>query len=133
MALEVVMKPATVAQMTVRACGAVLIVLGILIWTGHFDQFTDVHKFFGIVLVLGLWTLAFLGARAGVPTGLVVVAVVWGLIAPALGLTQENILVGGWHWVVQVLHLLIGLGAIGLAERLGSMIKARPTPAARLA
>jgi hypothetical protein len=127
------MKPVRVAQMTVRACGAALILLGVLIWTGHFDNFIPAHKFFGIVLVLGLWTLAFLGARAGVPTGLVVVAVAWGLIAPALGLTQENILTGGWHWVIQVLHLLIGLGAIGLAERLAMMIKARPAPAARLA
>lgn len=122
-AVEVLMKPATIAQMTVRVCGVVLVVLGVLIWTGHFDQVIGVHKFFGIVLVLGLWTMAFLGARAGLPIGLVVVAFAWGLVAPVLGLTQENILTGAWHWVIQIIHLLIGLGAIGLSERLAMMIK----------
>jgi hypothetical protein len=122
------MRPVTVAQMTVRLCGVVLILLGVLLWTGHFDQVKDVHKLFGIVLVLGLWALAFIGVRSGLPIGLVAVSFVWGLIAPALGLTQENILTGGWHWLIQMSHLLIGLGAIGLAELLGSRIKAG-TPA----
>ncbi|HEY1456702.1 MAG TPA: hypothetical protein VGG31_09395 [Candidatus Dormibacteraeota bacterium] len=122
------MKLATVAQWTVRICGLVLIVLGALIWTGHGDQLVDVHETFGILLVIGLWTLAFLGARAGLPVGLVVVAFVWGLIAPALGLTQANILNNGWHWVIQVIHLLIGLGAIGIAEQLGRRIR-KATPA----
>ena len=35
-----------------------------------------------------------------------------------LGLTQALLLNGSAHWIVQVLHLLVGLGAIGLAEML---------------
>jgi hypothetical protein len=125
------MRLATAAQWTVRGSGVVLIVLGAVIWTGHGDQLVDVHMTFGILLVLGLWTLAFLGARAGLPVGLVVVAFAWGLIAPALGLTQANILNNGWHWVIQVIHLLIGLGAIGIAEQLGRRIRmAAPAGAA---
>jgi hypothetical protein len=54
---------------------------------------------------------------------------VWGLIAPILGLTQANILTGNFHWVIQVIHLLIGIGAMGWGERLAIAIKAR-TPVA---
>ncbi|HYM97154.1 MAG TPA: hypothetical protein VET26_07630 [Candidatus Sulfotelmatobacter sp.] len=124
------MRLVTVAQMTVRICGLLLILLGVLLWIGNFDQLKDIHKLLGIILVLGLWTLAFIGARSGVPLGFVVVAVAWGLIAPIVGLTQEGILTGGAHWVIQVIHLLIGLGAIGISERLARMIKGRaPAPA----
>ncbi len=113
----------TPVHMTLRISGLLLILLGLAIWTGRADQVIPVLEFLGFVLVLSLWTLAFFAARAGVPIGLVAVAAVWGLIAPILGLTQANLLVGGWHWTIQVLHLLIGLGAIGLGERLALEIR----------
>lgn len=123
------MKLATVAQMTIRISGVLLLALGVFIWTGNFDQLTPYHRILGFVLVIALWALSFLAARAGVPIGLVVAAVVWGLIAPIVGLTQTSILTGGFHWVIQVIHLVIGLGAIGWGERLGQAIKSG-TPAA---
>ncbi|MEO8745328.1 MAG: hypothetical protein ABI334_02500 [Candidatus Dormiibacterota bacterium] len=120
-----VMKAVTIAQMTVRVAGVLLVLLGIYIWTRNGDQVIPVHEFLGFVLVLGLWTLAFIAARAGVVVGLVVAGFVWGLIAPVLGLTQDNLLTGNYHWAIQVVHLVIGLGAIGIAERLAMEIKAR--------
>jgi hypothetical protein len=57
------------------------------------------------------------------------VAIVWGLVVPILGLNQDRLLVGSAHWVIEVLHLLVGLGAVGLAERLARAIKARQAPA----
>jgi hypothetical protein len=119
------MRLATVAQMTVRACGVVLILLGILFWTGNADFLQPVHTILGLLLVLGLWTLAGIGARSGAPPGLVVTGFVWGLIVPVLGLSQTKILTGDAHWIVQVIHLLFGLGAIGIAEQLGWSIRAR--------
>ncbi len=108
----------TVVHMTLRISGVLLILLGLTFWTGNALQLIPVHEFLGFVLVLSLWTLAFLGARAGVPRGIVIAAVAWGLIAPILGLTQANLLTGNWHWVIQVLHLLVGLAAIGTGEGL---------------
>lgn len=125
------MKVVTIAQMTVRVAGVLLLLIGSLIWTGHGDQIIPVHELIGFVLVLGLWTLAYSAARAGVTAGLVVLAFAWGLIAPALGLTQVDLVTGGLHWIIQVIHLLVGLGAIGIAEGLGVMIKARRAAPAR--
>jgi hypothetical protein len=123
------MKLATVAQMTIRISGVLLLALGVFMWTGNFDQLIPYHRILGFVLVIALWVLSFLAARAGVPIGLVVAAVVWGLIAPIVGLTQTSILTGGFHWVIQVIHLVIGLGVIGWGERLGQVMKSR-TPVA---
>ncbi len=117
---------ATVAQMLVRFTGVILIILGILFWTGSALTLVPVHMLLGIVLVLSLWTLAVLAARAGVPLGPVLLATVWGLIVPILGVTQTQLLPGSAHWVIQALHLLIGLGAMGQAERLAARIKATP-------
>jgi hypothetical protein len=113
----------TVAQMLVRLCGVVLIILGLLFWTSNALLLIPVHILFGIVLVLSLWTLAILAARAGLPPALVAPAVVWGVIVLLLGLTQDQLLPGSAHVVIKVLHLLVGLGAIGLAERLARGIK----------
>ncbi len=116
----------TVAQMLVRFTGVLLIILGILFWTGNALTLIPVHMLLGFVLVLSLWTLAVLAARAGVPLGPVVLAVVWGLIVPILGVTQGQLLPGSAHWVIQALHLLVGLGAMGQAEGLAARIKAVP-------
>ena len=115
----------TTAQMLVRLCGLALLTLGLLFWTGNARGLVPLHMLLGLVLVLALWVLAGLAARAGVPLGLVALAVAWGLIVPALGLTQDQLLPGSAHWAIQVLHLLVGLGAIGQAEGLAARIKAR--------
>lgn len=117
------MKWATVAQMTIRISGVLLLALGVFIWTGNFDQLIPYHRVLGFVLVIALWTLSFLAAREGVPIGLVAAAVAYGLIAPVVGLTQTTVLTGGLHWVIQVIHLLIGLGAVGWGEGLGQAIR----------
>jgi hypothetical protein len=44
---------------------------------------------------------------------------------PILGVTQSGLLPGDYHWVIQALHLAVGLGAIGLAEELARRIKRR--------
>ena len=53
--------------------------------------------------------------RGGI--GLAIGAFVLGLITLAVGLTQQQILPDpSVHWIVQVIHLLLGLSAIGMGE-----------------
>ncbi len=117
----------TAAQMLLRFAGLLALILGVLFWTGNGGPLVPVHMLLGIVVVLSLWTLAFLGTRAGVNWGLVVLAVLWGLLVVALGMVQRGLLLGNLHWIVQALHLLIGLAAIGQGEALGARIKRRQT------
>src|SRR6266849_517983 len=109
---------ATSVHMSIRVSFVLVILLLLAIWTGRADAIIPVHEFLGFVIVLSLWTLAFLAARAGVQRGVVVAGFAWGLIAPILGLTQANLLTNNWHWIIQILHLLVGLAAIGTGEGL---------------
>ena len=115
----------TAIQMGIRAVWLVQLVLGVLFWTGNALGLVDLHQLLGILLVLALWTQAVLAARAGVEPRLVAVAAVWGLIVPIVGLTQTNLLNGSAHWVIQVIHLLLGIGLLAMAENLATRAKAR--------
>jgi hypothetical protein len=119
------MRTITGIQMGIRVLGVVQLALGILFWTGNALGLVDLHQFIGILLVLALWTQAALAHRAGVPGGVVAGAAVYGLIVPIVGLTQRELLPGSAHWVIQVIHLLLGIGLIGLAENLAIRAKAR--------
>ncbi len=115
----------TIMQWLVRLTGALQIVLGAFIWTGAADALIATHIVSGSVLLLALLALAVVAACAGVQPGFVALATVWALVVLILGLTQERLLPGPAHWVIQVLHLLLGLGAIGQAENLARRIKMR--------
>ncbi|MBK9710891.1 MAG: hypothetical protein IPO81_06055 [Kouleothrix sp.] len=121
----------TVIQLLVRLVGLAVLVLGVLFWTGNALQFLPVHMLLGLALVILLWALAGLAARAGVHPGAVALAIGWGLLVPALGITQSRLLPGSAHWVIQALHLLVGLGAIGQAEGLARRIARAQAPAAQ--
>jgi hypothetical protein len=118
----------TVAHVLIRFTGLLQIVLGLLFWTGNALSLIPIHMLVGLVLVLSLWTLAFLAARAGVHPGFVALAAIWGLVVPILGFTQAQLLPGDTHWVIEILHLLLGLGAIGQGEGLAARIKRARAP-----
>ena len=107
---------ATYLRMLTRLTGAIQIVLGVLFWSGYALSLISIHMLVGLTLVLGLWALSWLAAASGASLGSVVLAVAWGMVVPVLGLTQTQLLPGSDHWVIQVVHLLVGLGAIGMAE-----------------
>jgi hypothetical protein len=120
----------TAIQMAIRAVGVVQLLLGLAFWTGNLLGLVDLHQLLGILLVLGLWTQAALAHRAGVPAAMVAGAAVFGLIVPIVGLTQRELLPGSAHVVIEVVHLLLGLGLLGLAENLAVRAKARLAPVA---
>lgn len=121
---------ATALQILIRVCGVLLLILGTLFWTGHAEFLIPLHETIGITLVLALWILAVLAGLSGVNVGFVALAIAWGLVVPILGLTQDRLLPGPAHWLSQVLHLLLGIGAIGQAENLARRMRrtARPAP-----
>jgi hypothetical protein len=105
-------------QWLIRLCAVVQVTLGALFWTGNAYTLLPLHMLTGIVLVLGLWVQASLAARAGLGFGVAALAFVWGLLVVGLGMTQDSLLSGDLHWLIKVVHLLVGLGAVGLAESL---------------
>lgn len=113
----------TVAQMIVRLFGLILLALGITFWSGHALQLVNTHMLIGVLFVLALWTLAGIAAAAHQSGGFVALGFVWGIVVLALGMTQRTLMPGSGHWVIQVLHLLVGLAAMGIGENLAKRIK----------
>jgi hypothetical protein len=110
--------PVFVTRIVARAIALVQVALGILVWTGHGDPFIPLHIAVGLLLVLDLWAAVALGLRSGAPIGLAVLALAWSIGMPAFGLLQGNLVPGPAHVAVQVLHLVVGLAAVGLVEAL---------------
>jgi hypothetical protein len=119
---------ATVLQMLIRIGGLLLLLLGALFWSGHALSLVSLHMLVGLLFVLCLWGLAGVGLRAGAPLGLAALVAGWGALVVALGLTQDSLLPGSSHWVVRLVHLLVGITAIGLAEVLGGRIRRQASP-----
>jgi hypothetical protein len=115
-------KSLAIARIVVIVAGIAQLVLGSLFWAGIGTNLIHVHETIGGVFVLSLLTLAVLAARAGAPMGLVVLVVVWSIVLPFVGVGQTSVLVGSLHWIVQTVHLLLGLAAIGLASVLASRV-----------
>ena len=111
-----------VAVATLIGCGALLVALGIVIWTGNGDQLIPLHVAIGVVLVLTLWIVCGLAARSRVPTGTVAFAAAWGVLVVVLGLVQEELVPGDLHWTIQVLHVGISMGAIWWGRRLVGLV-----------
>ena len=118
-----------ITRMLVRITGLLQLVLGVLFWLKIGQPLIPVHILSGLIMVLGLWFIAIMAGRSGASVWMVVLAVVWGLIVFGLGMSQAKIMLGPAHWVIQVVHLLIGIGAIGLAEGLAMKIKTPSVPA----
>ena len=116
---------ATIIQILIRLVWLILLVLGILVWAGHNQPWVPAHEWLGVAFIILLWALVYLGVRRGAAPGLVAIVFLWSLVVLAVGLTQTGILTGSSHWIIQVLHALVGLVAIGLAEALGARIKGR--------
>jgi uncharacterized membrane protein YuzA (DUF378 family) len=110
-------------QNLIRLLGVVLIVLGILFWTGHSFQLVPLHTRLGETLAALLIILAILGIVSRLNPGLTIGAIVWGLLVVFFGMNMARMLPGPAHEVIRVLHFLIGLGAIALAESLGVRIR----------
>ncbi len=111
------------AQAVLFVSTAAQLAAGAVIWSGEADQLIPVHILIGIVLVLSLWTIAAIAARSGVSAQLIAAAVAWSIVAAILGTTQERILEGDWHWTIQAVHLLVGIGVAVWGRALVGLIR----------
>jgi hypothetical protein len=124
--LEDAMQRATVVtRWVVRLAGLTQILLGLTFWSGRALSLIPVHMLIGMIVVLGLWFLVVFASRTGLRPGLVALAFSWGLVLPVFGIAHIGLFPGRWHWVVQLAHLLLGIGALRLAEGLADHVLRR--------
>jgi O-antigen ligase len=115
---------ATIAQWVVRITGVLLLILGLLLWTRDVpSSLVPVHILLGVLMVLALWLLAATASQQGVPAGMAIGVALLGLVTLVFGLTQARLLQNEFHWVVQVVHLVLGMAAVGSGEMIGGRLR----------
>ncbi len=118
----------TVLRWIIRLVFIVSLILGIMLWTGNGVGYLRLHMWLGFIITFALLLLAIIGFVARMRPVLPLIALIWAVLLPVLGIAQLHIAPGPNHWIVQVLHVIIGIGAIGLAEVLGKRsLNVRPT------
>ena len=104
--------------MFMRIAVAFQVIVGIGFWTGHWAGLRNLHMAVGALFVLALWVLAGMALSQHRAQRLAAFALVWGVIVLGLGMVQQGILIGDLHWIIRVLHLVVGIAAMPIAERL---------------
>ena len=112
------MNVARLCLMLMRLGAAIQLILGIGFWTGHWTSAIPIHRTIGVIYVVLLWVLALIALVKRTDVGLALFAIVWGVVIAGLGMAQRTMLVGDWHWIIRVLHLVLALSAMPIAERL---------------
>lgn len=106
-----------IASIVLRLCGALAVILGILFWSGNSPNMVPIHMLLGLLVVLSLWTVGVGQAfSSGGSWPLAGGALLLGALVLVVGVTQSSLLVGPLHWVIQVVHLLLGVLAIGVGQ-----------------
>jgi hypothetical protein len=106
-----------VASILLRVCGALALILGLLFWTGNELNLIPIHMLLGLLVVLLLWIVGV--GQAFSKDGswaLAISALALGALVLFIGLRQTSLLVGQFHWVIQVIHLLLGFSAMGVGQ-----------------
>ena len=93
------------------------LILGLLLWAHTAPQFVSLHMLLGLVVVAALWVIGI--AQAFTSNGswlMATVALILGAVILYLGMIQASVMVGALHWIIQIIHLLLGLAAIGVGH-----------------
>ena|SRR5438105_4953686 len=108
-----------VTSWVLRISALLALILGILLWVSVLpDSSAPIHMLLGIIVVLSLIVLAIaFGTKKGGNWGLAGGAIVLAIIVAGFGGSQQSILpADNVHWIIQVIHLILGLAAIGMGE-----------------
>lgn len=101
--------------LTLRAGGSLAVLLGILFWLGYGYGLIPLHIALGVLVTFSLWGAGILvGIEKGGSVRLMVGALVLSLVVMLFGLNQTMLLPGSLHWMVQAVHLLLGVAAVAL-------------------
>jgi hypothetical protein len=116
------MRALTTFDWILRIAGSVALVLGLLIWTFQLDV-VSIHTLFGLVVAIALLVISMLSALTRPLRALGITGIVYSFILPLLGLNQETLLVGNLHWIIQIIHLLVGIGALALGGVMSTLYR----------
>jgi hypothetical protein len=106
-----------IASIVLSFAGLLALVLGLLFWTGAALNLVSMHMLLGL---LAVGALLVIGVGQAIAKGgswtLAICALVVAALMLFTGMNQASLMVGELHWVIRVIHLLIGLLTIALGH-----------------
>jgi hypothetical protein len=115
----------SVVEWIIRLTAVTQLAVGLLFWSGRAGSLLNLHMMVGLLFVIALWVLALLAWRTGLGAGPTLLVVAWGFVIPVFGMVHPRIMPGPDHWIIRVVHLLIGVAAMAMAAKLGAFIRRR--------
>lgn len=93
------------------------LISGILFWTGAALNLISMHMLLGLLAVGALWVIGIAQAFSRGGSWIIAVCALGiGAAMIIVGMSQASIMVGELHWVIQAIHLLLGLLTIGIGH-----------------
>lgn len=124
------MKVVRIISLIARLALMAAMVLGLLYWIAQIPflsvlshilaliGLTHIHELLGVTGVVFLLILALVAVFTRGIRLLGAGSTIYSFLVPVFGLMQSQILVGNVHWLIQVAHLLVGIGAMYLAREI---------------
>ena len=112
-----------ILQWVVRIAGVAALLIGISFRGGRALAPVSVHMSIGVLVCLALAIIAIMALARRVRVPVALVALLWAIATVTVGTVQDWWVGAGSHVPTEILHVVLGVGAIGLAEMLGAAIK----------
>lgn len=106
-----------IGSVVLSLSGVFALILGLLLWSQRAPNLMPLHMLLGLLVVATLWVIGIGQAFAKSGSWLIAAcAIIVGALVLFLGMNQSSLMVGEFHWIIQVIHLLLGLAAIGIGH-----------------
>lgn len=106
-----------IAAAVLSLAGLLALISGVLYWTGTAVNVIQLHMLLGFLAVGALGVIGvtqlFGKARSWLIAAL---ALLVGAATAVIGLTQASLVVGDWHWMIEILHLALGILTIAVGH-----------------
>lgn len=106
-----------IASAVLTLAGSLALIAGGLFWIGSALNLITLHMLLGLLAVAALWTIGIAQATANGSSWMIALcALVVGALTIVFGLYQSSLMVGPSHWVIDAIHLILGILTIGLGH-----------------
>ncbi len=109
----------TTLRWCARIGGLLAFVIGMMLGRVAMPALFHLHMTLGGLVVLSLLLVALL-SECNVPEGKVAPGEICAAVTQLVALRQTTLMPGSMHWIIEVVHALLGIGAIGLTEMLAA-------------
>lgn len=106
-----------IASVVLSLAGLLALISGILFWAGAARNLISMHMLLGLLAAGALWIIGIGQAFSKGGSWIIAAcALVVGVVMIVIGMIQSSLMVGELHWVIQIIHLVLGLLTIGLGH-----------------